>query len=73
MGGSSYETERVRALYDKMSPTYDTSIGFWEKVLFGDGRAWVCRQARGDVLDLAVGTGRTCDLSLLHMAPPAVV
>src|SRR5215203_3405472 len=33
-------------------------MGFFEKVLFGDGREWVCSQAHGEVLDVAVGTGR---------------
>src|SRR3712207_4767160 len=32
--------------------------GFFEKVLFGDGREWVCSQAHGEVLEVAVGTGR---------------
>jgi ubiquinone/menaquinone biosynthesis C-methylase UbiE len=27
-------------------------------VLFADGRQWACSQARGDVLEIAVGTGR---------------
>jgi hypothetical protein len=30
--------------------------------LFGDARAWVCSQATGDVLEIAIGTG----LNLLH-------
>jgi ubiquinone/menaquinone biosynthesis C-methylase UbiE len=33
-------------------------MGFWEKVLFAGGREWACSQARGDVLEIAVGTGR---------------
>jgi ubiquinone/menaquinone biosynthesis C-methylase UbiE len=52
------ETERVRRLQDKMAPKYDRMMGRWEKVLFGGGREWVCSQARGDVLEIAVGTGR---------------
>src|SRR6266540_3031170 len=42
-------------------------MGFWEWLLFGDGRRWVCSQARGDVLDVAVGTGRN-----LHYYPEDV-
>jgi ubiquinone/menaquinone biosynthesis C-methylase UbiE len=33
-------------------------MGRWERVLFGGGREWVCSQARGDVLEIAIGTGR---------------
>ncbi len=52
------ETERVRGIYDHMAGGYDRSIGFAEKLLFGRGRAWVCEQAQGEVLELAIGTGR---------------
>jgi ubiquinone/menaquinone biosynthesis C-methylase UbiE len=52
------ETERVRALWDKAAPRFDRMMGFWEKVLFAGGREWACSQARGDVLEIAVGTGR---------------
>src|SRR6266542_2142600 len=31
---------------------------FFEKVLFSGGREWVCSRARGDVLEIAAGTGR---------------
>src|SRR5262249_48554430 len=30
---------------------------FNEKLLFGDGRAWACSQATGQVLEIAIGTG----------------
>jgi len=33
-------------------------MGLIEKLLFGNGRAWVCSQASGDVLEVATGTGR---------------
>ncbi len=52
------ETERVRRLYDDAAGKYDRFVGFAEKLLFGDGRRWVCAQAKGDVLEIAVGTGR---------------
>jgi ubiquinone/menaquinone biosynthesis C-methylase UbiE len=52
------ETERVRAVQDKQAPKYDRQISFFERILFGDGRAWVCSQARGKVLELAAGTNR---------------
>jgi ubiquinone/menaquinone biosynthesis C-methylase UbiE len=52
------ETERVRAVQDRQASKYDRQISFFERILFGDGRLWVCSQARGRVLELAAGTGR---------------
>ncbi|MGH2394995.1 MAG: class I SAM-dependent methyltransferase, partial [Candidatus Limnocylindria bacterium] len=52
------ETERVRRLWDRAAPKYDRMIAFWEKVLFSGGRRWVCSRAAGDVLEIAIGTGR---------------
>ncbi|HEU5198282.1 MAG TPA: class I SAM-dependent methyltransferase [Ktedonobacterales bacterium] len=52
------ETERVREIYNTTAADYDRGIAFTEKLLFGDGRAWVCSQARGQVLEIAIGTGR---------------
>jgi ubiquinone/menaquinone biosynthesis C-methylase UbiE len=54
----SEETERVRRVQDKGASGYDRQISFFERILFGDGRAWVCSQARGRVLELACGTAR---------------
>jgi len=52
------ETERMRHLWEKQAPRYDQRIALWEKILFGDGRRWVCSRARGEVLEVAIGTGR---------------
>jgi ubiquinone/menaquinone biosynthesis C-methylase UbiE len=52
------ETERVRALQDKEASHYDRRISFFERLLFGGGREWVCSQAEGEVLEIAAGTGR---------------
>jgi ubiquinone/menaquinone biosynthesis C-methylase UbiE len=49
--------DRLRAKWDKYAPRYDRDIGFFERVQFGGGREWVCSQATGDVLEVAVGTG----------------
>ena len=51
-------TERVRRHYDRSAGSYDRTISWAEKVLFGGGREWVCSRARGEVLEIAVGTGR---------------
>jgi len=58
MSGELTESERVRRLYDRLAPRYDQLISITEPLLFGGGRAWACGQARGDVLEVAVGTGR---------------
>jgi ubiquinone/menaquinone biosynthesis C-methylase UbiE len=43
---------------DKHAGGYDRQIAFFERVLFGGGRQWVCSQAKGRVLELACGTAR---------------
>jgi ubiquinone/menaquinone biosynthesis C-methylase UbiE len=58
-------TDAVRGHYDKTASRYDRQIKFFERVLFGDGRQWVCSQAQGDVLEIAAGTGR----NLRHYPP----
>jgi ubiquinone/menaquinone biosynthesis C-methylase UbiE len=50
--------EHLRGKWDKYAPRYDRDIGFFERVQFAGGREWVCAQAHGDVLEVAVGTGR---------------
>jgi ubiquinone/menaquinone biosynthesis C-methylase UbiE len=66
-GPLSAETERVRRLQDKEAPRYDRQISFFERILFGGGREWVCSQAEGEVLELAAGTARN-----LEHYPPGV-
>ena len=51
-------TERVQRHYDRSAESYDRIISWAEKALFGGGREWVCSRARGEVLEIAVGTGR---------------
>jgi ubiquinone/menaquinone biosynthesis C-methylase UbiE len=51
-------TERVQRHYDRSAGSYDRIISWAEKPLFGGGREWVCSRARGEVLEIAVGTGR---------------
>ena len=52
------ELERTRRLWDRYSACYDRRIERTERVLFPGGREWACAQAAGDVLEVAVGTGR---------------
>lgn len=48
---------RWRAAWDKQAPAYDKQMRFFDRKLFKDSREWVCRQATGDVLEVAIGTG----------------
>jgi ubiquinone/menaquinone biosynthesis C-methylase UbiE len=48
----------LRDRWNEYSRRYDRDIGFLERLQFAGGREWVCTQAAGDVLEVAVGTGR---------------
>jgi SAM-dependent methyltransferase len=50
--------ERPRCHWDRQARSYDRQIAFFERTLFGDGRQWICSQAAGDVLEVAIGSGR---------------
>jgi ubiquinone/menaquinone biosynthesis C-methylase UbiE len=52
------ETERVRRIMDKEAPRYDRQMNFFDRVLFTGGREWICSGAEGDVLEIAIGSGR---------------
>ena len=52
------ETERILRLYEREAHKYDREMRVFERLLFGGGREWVCAQAAGEVLEIAVGTGR---------------
>ena len=55
----SHDLNQRRAAYwDKQAGRYDRAMDFWDRHLFGDSRPWVCGRAAGDVLEVAVGTGR---------------
>jgi len=54
---NSKQRDRWRRYWDKHSASYDTEMRFFDRVLFKDSRSWVCSQATGDTLEVAVGTG----------------
>lgn len=51
------DTERRRRHWDRHAGSYDKQMGFFDRKVFGDTRAWLCERARGQVLEVAVGTG----------------
>src|SRR6266545_4270610 len=57
--------ERLRRYWDKHAGSYDREMGFFDRHVFGDTRDWVCSQAVGEVLEVAIGTG----LNLPHYPP----
>lgn len=54
-------TERVRRVWDQQAPHFDRQMRFFERVLFPGDRQWACQRAAGDVLEVAVGTGRNLE------------
>lgn len=52
------ETVRVAQHYDQLSASYDPGMRVLDRIAFGSGRRWACSRATGDVLEIAVGTGR---------------
>lgn len=61
MSDSRTETERVKRIWERFAPRYDRSIRFWERILFRGGREWIASQVKGDVLEVAIGTGRNLE------------
>lgn len=51
-------TERQRRVWDRRARGYDRGMGLMERLFLGDSRARVCSHAEGEVLEVAVGTGR---------------
>jgi ubiquinone/menaquinone biosynthesis C-methylase UbiE len=62
MPGLSSRDERLRRRWDRQASAYDRQMTFADQRFFADTRHWVCSQATGDVLEVAVGTG----LNLAH-------
>jgi ubiquinone/menaquinone biosynthesis C-methylase UbiE len=52
------EKQRIRRLYEQEAPIYDRAMRVAERVLLGGAREWVGTRAQGEVLEIAVGTGR---------------
>src|SRR6266511_4107719 len=59
---TSAESDRVRRIWDRLAPGYDRKMHLPERLLFAGGREWVCSRARGEVLEISIGTGRNLPL-----------
>jgi ubiquinone/menaquinone biosynthesis C-methylase UbiE len=57
MPGTAEQRQRWRRYWDRNSRHYDRQMGLLDRVLFRDTRRWVCSQAAGQVLEVAIGTG----------------
>ena len=55
--GAESGRSRWRRYWDRHASSYDRQMGFWDRRLFGDSRAWVCGQATGETLEVGIGTG----------------
>lgn len=57
------DNAKVQRSWAKRATSYDKSIGFFERKVFGtEHRQWACQRAAGKTLEIAVGTG----LNLSH-------
>ncbi len=65
MTTSAKQQRRWQRNWDKQSKHYDKHMTALDRMLFRDTRSWVCGQARGETLEVAVGTG----LNLAHYPP----
>ena len=54
--------DRVREVYDGIAARYDPMMAILDRLLFAGGREWATSEAGGDVLEVAVGTGRNLPL-----------
>src|SRR6266705_2340134 len=60
-------TERIRSFYERAAGGYDRGMDLFDWLLFGQGRPAICALARGDTLEIGIGTGRN-----LPFYPPEV-
>ncbi|UGT53316.1 class I SAM-dependent methyltransferase [Nocardia asteroides] len=54
---SQPNVDRIAEVFDRNAARYDRQIGRFERVVLGRARSWAVGQARGRVLEIAVGTG----------------
>jgi ubiquinone/menaquinone biosynthesis C-methylase UbiE len=57
MPDSPARDTRLRRYWDRQAHSYDRQMAFAERHFFADTRQWLCGQAVGDALEVAIGTG----------------
>jgi ubiquinone/menaquinone biosynthesis C-methylase UbiE len=58
MTGGDVANRKLVRYWDKHADRYDREMNFWDRHLFGASRPWACGHAAGEVLEVAIGTGR---------------
>ena len=61
-GRDAARRRRWEQYWDRHASGYDRQMGSMDRMLFRDTRHWICAQAEGRVLEVAIGTG----LNLTH-------
>src|SRR5258708_7264733 len=56
----------VRRVFDRLADRYDNQMQAWERRLFPGSREWAVGQARGHIVEIAVGTGLNLPLYGAH-------
>ncbi|MEU0042860.1 class I SAM-dependent methyltransferase [Streptomyces werraensis] len=57
MPAASDKDQRLRRYWDRHARSYDRQMSFFDRMLFGESRRWICSRAGGRVLEVAIGTG----------------
>jgi ubiquinone/menaquinone biosynthesis C-methylase UbiE len=57
MGGTELDLATVRGIWERDAPRYDGWMRVFDRLMIPGGREWLCAQASGRVLEVAVGTG----------------
>jgi ubiquinone/menaquinone biosynthesis C-methylase UbiE len=57
MRQSQDQDARTRKIWERDAPKYDSWMRPFDRYLLRDGRSWLCSQASGRILEVAVGTG----------------
>ena len=65
---SEKRAQRLRRYWDKHARSYDREMGFFDRHLFRDSRQWVCSQATGEILEVAIGTGLNLHFATLVLS-----
>lgn len=60
-------TARWHRYWDKQSGSYDSHMRLMDRMIFQDSRSWACSRARGEVLEVAVGTGLNFEVYPEHV------